>query len=295
MNPFLNFSRDINKDTIEVQERILIVCEGEKTEPNYFEKFEAFGLDVKVLGTGKNTESLVNLASKYVNDYDEVWCVYDKDSFEAQQFNNAYSTAVKKGMNVAYSNESFELWYLLHFDFHNTQIGRVAYIKKLDKKFREIFKKDYQKNSEDTYELLKSRQETALRNADNLERIQRVSGVTPSNQSPVTLVHHLVRKLNKSSRENRWNRKRYIQGTIESISKKEIVVNSEMDGYGPDNFKQGDKIHIKFDSEIENYINIDNLINKGITVEYSEMNNEFEIDMVYPNNAEVNGDKIFKY
>ena len=104
MNPFANFSRDIDKDTVEVQESILIVCEGEKTEPNYFKKFETFGLDVKVLGTGKNTESLVNLASEFIDEYDAVWCVFDKDSFKSVQFNNACSTAVRNGMNVAYSN-----------------------------------------------------------------------------------------------------------------------------------------------------------------------------------------------
>lgn len=295
MNPFNNFSRDIDKFIVEVQESVLIVCEGEKTEPNYFEKFDAFGLDVKILGTGKNTESLVDYASQYLDEYDSIWCVFDKDSFKPVQFNNACSTAISKGMNVAYSNESFELWYLLHFNFNDTQIGRAAYIKKLNKLFQANFNKNYQKNSEDTYQLLKSRQNTAIKNADTLEKKMCNLRSTPSNQSPITLVHHLVKKLNKNSRENRWNIKRYLQGTIESINEREIIISSAMDGYGQEYFKKGDKIHLVFDSKIEEYINIDNLINEDIMITYFDMNDNLEINMVYPNNATINENTIFDY
>lgn len=47
-----------------IAEKILIVCEGEKTEPNYFKAFpvdtEVVKLDVE--GAGRNTDSLVDYA-----------------------------------------------------------------------------------------------------------------------------------------------------------------------------------------------------------------------------------------
>jgi len=43
---------------------LLIVCEGEQTEPNYFESFQTSGVKIKVIGKGKNTLSLVNDAIK---------------------------------------------------------------------------------------------------------------------------------------------------------------------------------------------------------------------------------------
>lgn len=78
--------------------KILIVCEGEKTEPNYFKAFpispEIGGLDV--VGEGYNTVSLINKAielkkkaEKEKTPYIEVWCAFDKDSFPDKNFNDA--------------------------------------------------------------------------------------------------------------------------------------------------------------------------------------------------------------
>ena len=107
----------------------LIVCEGERTEPNYFEAFRAAG-DVRkitVKGEGYNTLSLVRRTIELADegDYDQVWCVFDRDSFPAQTFNAALELAAQRGFYVAYSNEAFELWYLLHFHFYHT--GDLAY------------------------------------------------------------------------------------------------------------------------------------------------------------------------
>lgn len=63
----------------------LIVCEGEKTEPNYFRRFrvpaEVARIDVQ--GIGANTVSLVRkaIALRDAGDYDQTWCVFDRDSF----------------------------------------------------------------------------------------------------------------------------------------------------------------------------------------------------------------------
>jgi len=85
--------------------RFLIVCEGEKTEPNYFRMFpennEVYD-EIDIHGTGYNTESLVKKAIELKNEaikkkepYIEVWCVFDKDSFSNEQFQGAIDLARK--------------------------------------------------------------------------------------------------------------------------------------------------------------------------------------------------------
>ena len=45
----------------DLRETFLIVCEGERTEPNYFSKFPINRevIEVDIFGEGKNTDSLV--------------------------------------------------------------------------------------------------------------------------------------------------------------------------------------------------------------------------------------------
>lgn len=119
------------KNFREIRKNFLIVCEGEKTEPNYFEKFRVPKKIFDVVGIGANTASLVekaiDLRGKSIVSYDEVWCVFDRDSFPAQNFNNALSLAKNNNINVAYSNEAFEIWYLLHFHYHDAATSRAQY------------------------------------------------------------------------------------------------------------------------------------------------------------------------
>ena len=64
------------------KQTFLIICEGEKTEPNYFDAFKVKSAKILIQGTGCNTISLVTEAQKIVNSYetdniefDQVWCV----------------------------------------------------------------------------------------------------------------------------------------------------------------------------------------------------------------------------
>ena len=50
--------------------------------------------------------------------YDQVWCVFDKDDFNDIDFNNAIEIANANNFGVAYSNQAFEYWLILHFDDH---------------------------------------------------------------------------------------------------------------------------------------------------------------------------------
>lgn len=99
---------------------VLIVCEGEVTEPSYFKHFRLSTLKIKAIGEGYNTVSLVNRAVQLSQNgnYDQVWCVFDKDDFSSNNFNNAIAMAEQCGFGVAYSNQAFEYWIILHLDDH---------------------------------------------------------------------------------------------------------------------------------------------------------------------------------
>jgi hypothetical protein len=178
-----------------LRQRFLIVCEGEKTEPNYFRGFRVPGKILDIRGVGYNTTSLVQEAIRLKDkgDYDQTWCVFDRDSFPAQNFNAAMQLAKNNNINVACSNEAFELWYLLHFDYHQSGISRSDYIEILNRKLGH----KYFKNSETIYEELEGYQEVAIRNAERLLSIY--DPLILERCNPSTLVHLLVKELLKSS------------------------------------------------------------------------------------------------
>ena len=178
------------------RERILIVCEGEKTEPQYF---EGYGLtNVTVIWTGRNTNSLVEYAihiksqaKKAKEPYDKVWCVFDRDSFPAENFNNAFFLAEQQDIKIAYTNEAFELWYLLHFNFYDAGISREQYMTKLDT----LLGFKYEKQNPRMFDILFSKQTAAVRNAVML--LESYNNPNPEKDKPSTTVHLLVIELNK--------------------------------------------------------------------------------------------------
>jgi RloB-like protein len=177
----------------EPKETFLILCEGEKTEPNYFKSFHVVSAKVYIKGFGGNPSRLIEETKKLNNedDYDQVWCVFDRDDWTKEDFNNAIINAEKEGFKVAYSNEAFELWYVLHFEFLNTGIPRKDYIQKLDK----LLGHKYQKNSKAIYDEIQNLQATAIKNAENL--LNQYQPKNSGNDNPSTTVHLLVKELNR--------------------------------------------------------------------------------------------------
>jgi uncharacterized protein YpiB (UPF0302 family) len=187
---------------------ILIVCEGTITEPNYFKSITKnlphHSATIEIKGTGRNTESIVSYAQKIAalpisNNsfyYDEVYIVFDKDSFLPKQFNDAIFSCKNiklKGKEIKFeaiwSNESFELWYILHFEYMHSSIPRGQYLEKLKAKF------NYQKNLEDVREILLriGSEENAIQNAKRLRKIH--YGTDYSDHNPCTMVDVLVERL----------------------------------------------------------------------------------------------------
>ena len=130
--------------------RVLIVCEGLKTEPNYFKSFHMMensgGLvfEITNAGGGINTiqvvQKAIELRDKAIGDkkpYDITWAVFDKDSFDAADFDNAIHMAESNDIRCAWSNEAFELWYIYHFENRITPMSRKEYAHKITTLVRE--------------------------------------------------------------------------------------------------------------------------------------------------------------
>jgi hypothetical protein len=185
-------------------DRFLIVCEGTETEPNYFHHFKRKirekhrdSVSIEIHGKGMNTESLVARAVRLKNranpDYTQVWCVFDKDNFTDEQFNSACTNALNNEIQIAYSNECFELWYLLHFEYLQAAIHRNQYIKKLD-----VYLGEYGKNDVNIHGKLidaggSRQQATAF--AKKLEN--ETSHLNYSQRKPSTTVYRLVEELTR--------------------------------------------------------------------------------------------------
>lgn len=109
----------------------LVVCEGGKTEPNYFKSFNdaGGGIVVEVVGLGANTMSVVDKAVELKGGgrYDRVWAVFDRDDFPKDSFDNAIGRAEAHGVSCAWSNEAFELWLLYHFVNVTAPMRRADY------------------------------------------------------------------------------------------------------------------------------------------------------------------------
>ena len=190
----------------------LIICEGTKTEPNYFEaikeKISGRNKDkviVNVIGKGRGTTSLLEEAIKEVrgstNYISNVWLVYDKDDFTDSSFNEVQEKCLEINKqegtiyNAIWSNESIETWFLLHFIRFDTSLSRKDCINKLNEYFKQNKLGKYKKNDKKLYEKLRPYLDTAIENAKWLEKRQ--NDKLPSEANPCTKVYELVELLNK--------------------------------------------------------------------------------------------------
>lgn len=185
----------------EIKQSFLIVCEGEKTEPDYFKAFRMTAATVKAVGQAMNTMTLVSKAisirdadKKRKKIYDQCWVVFDKDDFPAKDFNQAIQFAEKNGFRVAYSNQAFEYWFLLHYNLYTGAIHRSKYKDMITKLTGMPYSKSDGYGAV-MYNLLLSRQQQAINNAETV--LAEISHGNPAEEESSTTVQSLVVELNK--------------------------------------------------------------------------------------------------
>lgn len=197
--------------------RYYIFCEGQQTEPQYFSGFKKLIEDnpiyrdmvlIEIESCQAETMRVIGMAEKYVKKNNiqkgQIWCVYDKDSFPASNFNGVVSRAEQLNKenpelqyHAAWSNECIEFWFLLHFAYYTANNHRTEYISFLNDKFRELRIGKYQKNMKDIFDILmeKGNPKLAIRYAKRI--IKDGQGKMPAEVAPGTKVYELVEELAK--------------------------------------------------------------------------------------------------
>lgn len=226
-----DFKRITNNRT--KRDDVIIACEDSVSSPAYFTMIiKKLIEDRKITqdsivivphngsthptGVLSNLKNYTNEYGKKYKDFEHKWIVIDRDServngggHTAEDFNNAIRNAQNGrsnlNINVAYANDSFELWYLLHFDYRTTAILRDEIVEKVIEKLKAlephkfinldkvtIKQANYTKH---IFETLLDKQQIAIENAI---RLLEVYGDIPSPEenNPSTTIHQLVILLN---------------------------------------------------------------------------------------------------
>ncbi|NPE28177.1 RloB domain-containing protein [Methanococcoides sp. SA1] len=175
--------------------KMLIICEGEKTEKLYFENYRTAknNLDViPISSSRKDVVSIVKFAKKKMEDLDikggdSIWCVFDCDENTDDQISIACRNA-GKSINMCLSNPSFELWFLLHFTYTESPHQNAGLINLLKRKMP-----NYTKIS-DCYQILGPLTITAINNSKKLEQLHLDNGteLNSTESNPSTQVYKII-------------------------------------------------------------------------------------------------------
>jgi len=185
------------------KQTFLIICEGKNTEPDYFNEFKLGSAQVIAIGEGYNTISLVSRAIQIKAQYlvknkkfDQYWVVFDKDDFSANDFNTAIMMAESNGFKVAYSNQAFEYWFLLHFNLYSGCINRDSYISILSDLLGFPYAKDSGTSSK-MFNVLIPLQHAAIKHAKHVYDSFGSTHISPADEESSTTVFKLVEELIK--------------------------------------------------------------------------------------------------
>ncbi|WNL27712.1 RloB family protein [Arcobacter cryaerophilus gv. pseudocryaerophilus] len=211
---------------------VLIACEDKVSSPNYFKMIIQKLKEDKTI----TQDSLVIAQHEHVNprgvlqdllnhkkddktykDFEHRWIVIDRDiarvdggGHPKDDFLTALSEAKRKKVEVAYSNDCFEIWYLLHFGYRDTAISRDDIIKEVIKKLKDrncvTFSKLNKENiktkemTELIFNELLELQNKAIKYAKKLLE-NYADSHNPESDNPSTRVFELVEILNKNNED----------------------------------------------------------------------------------------------
>ncbi len=191
---------------------ILIVCEGEKTEPYYF-KWIKNKLRLSTIEIKRDIQDPLRIVkeaceskpkkrkSDKLSDYDEIWCVFDVENpINNPNLDQAIELADDSNIKLAVSNPSFEFWYILHFECTDREFadGNEA------KKYLRQFIPNYSSGNSDFLEDLCAHTDEAIMNSRNIFdcHAKRLFGKNNRFPNPSTYVHELVEELLKIGGES---------------------------------------------------------------------------------------------
>ncbi|MCO5949847.1 RloB family protein [Mucilaginibacter flavidus] len=239
---------ELDKDDKRVPDTLrtfIIFCEDEHHEPLYFKSFETVYADLKVNAIPNQRSKKLNLNATIGNcrekgliefvggayqvipgTTENIWCVYDRDQKSEVwadnlpqdniDFDTAIIVAENAGIKVAWSNDVFELWLLLHFEDvpTGTPLNRSYVYDRLTHIFKHVVPRNadldavtvhplfnYKENMKrrerfitQVLPLLPSRSAIAAQRALALENAFGAD-VPYHEMNPCTKVHHLLQQL----------------------------------------------------------------------------------------------------
>jgi hypothetical protein len=191
---------------------VLLVCEGSKTEPKYFEslrkELRLTTVEVMVVGHGEAPKTVVQRAvdlrktrkrevrrGRKDFNYDHVWCIIDVEQpHENPSLLPALNQARDNKIDVALSNPCFEYWFILHFaDCGRPLIDQDGVVRELK---RHIPKYD---KVQDVFERVWASVDQAVRRARAIKKSHEAAGTARHHRDPSTEVDEVVELLRKTA------------------------------------------------------------------------------------------------
>lgn len=184
---------------------IYIICEGKETETLYFKHFRSRNCLVDIIPISskhkaaehlvKHAKSLISQADYYPKDGDQLWCVFDCDDNKDLELQAAAEYAQKHEYKVAFSNLSFEYWYLIHFEKRNGYLKDSSTV--IDILKNKGYLENYEKSADVFDELQAYQADAIIRARERIDQLRkdRVS-ILCRDSNPVTTVYELVEFLN---------------------------------------------------------------------------------------------------
>lgn len=174
---------------------VLIVCEGEKTEPQYFRelrqahRLKTANVEIMPSDYGSDPESVVKFAIekfKERREADRVYCVFDRDqhaNFD-QAVQRVADTKLSKrsGGRIQFSaitsTPCFELWLLLHFEYTSRPYSATGQDSPCDNIIADLagYLPAYRKGAPGVYRTMEPNVDLAIVHARNLRSENKKTG-----------------------------------------------------------------------------------------------------------------------
>jgi hypothetical protein len=177
------------------------MCEGLKTEPNYFDGLRTFyrlaSANVKISGRGNDPLSVVESAIDELErdeDLNRAYCVFDRDGHAT------YDAALRRVAESEFGRTDrlfavesvpcFELWILLHYVYSTRAYAQAGQRSACEQVMIELkgYLPEYTKGHQSIFDQLSAKLGDAMRHANQLER----HNLSTGSVNPATKVHKLV-------------------------------------------------------------------------------------------------------
>ena len=198
------------------RKKVLIVCEGKKTEPNYFNSLitnlKLTTAEVKIFNeSGSAPKSVVEFGIeklKKESDIDLLFFVFDKDDHDSYAAALSAVANLKKigrysskTISAITSNPCFEVWFLMHFGPYEKPFSPSGGKSPCDNVIAVLRKqncfRNYSKAQRNHFELLSDRLNIANKNSAQVLKQSEEAGDRKHYGNPTTFVHELVIELQK--------------------------------------------------------------------------------------------------